>query len=205
MEQRQGRHWTTFTREELEATLSTRMNPIALNKVVSAYDISESVHGKQMRNDGSPYFFHCARVCQILACELMIDDADVLSASLLHDVLEERSDKVTKEVIAYNFGDYVTYMVETLTKDLERHRQNPEEIDREAVQRLRDATPDCLTIRLAARLDNFRCLEYNVKRNPFHYVNVTTERYIPLAEGSTHPHLRYLVNELKKERNKFLG
>lgn len=198
---------TTFlSREELQTRLQGyNFDPVQMNKVISAYEIAENVHQHQVRNDGTPYFYHCSRVCRILIDELCCTDEDILSASLLHDVLEEKSEEITRSVLEYNFGSYVTYIIEILTKDLDRLRVTPEEVDLEQVEKLKNSSADCLVIRLAARLDNFRCLEFNIKRNPIQYINETSERYIPLAENSSSPLLQYLVRELKKERNKFLG
>lgn len=202
-----GKYNQTFlSKQELETRLQGyNFDPTQTNKVVSAYEIAEHVHNHQMRNDGTPYFYHCSRVCRILLDELNITDEDILSASLLHDVLEEKSEEITRSVIEYNFGSYVTYIIETLTKDLDRSKDDPEKVDLEQVEKLRTASEDCLIIRLSARLDNFRCLEFNLKRNPIQYISATSERYIPLAENSSNPLLQYLVRELKKERNKFLG
>lgn len=198
---------TTFlSREELQTRLQGyNFDPVQMNKVISAYEIAENVHQHQVRNDGTPYFYHCSRVCRILIDELCCTDEDILSASLLHDVLEEKSEEITRSVLEYNFGSYVTYIIEILTKDLDRLRVTPEEVDLEQVEKLKNSSADCLVIRLAARLDNFRCLEFNIKRNPIQYINETSERYIPLAENASSPLLQYLVRELKKERNKFVG
>ncbi len=202
-----GKYNRTFlSKQELETRLlGYNFDPTQMNKVISAYEIAEHVHHHQMRNDGTPYFYHCSRVCRILLDELTCTDEDILSASLLHDVLEEKSEEITRSVIEYNFGSYVTYIIETLTKDLDRSKDNPELVDLEQVEKLRNASEDCIIIRLSARLDNFRCLEFNLKRNPIQYVNETSERYIPLAENSSNTLLQYLVRELKKERNKFVG
>jgi GTP pyrophosphokinase len=196
---------TFMSKEELEARLRERVDVVDLHKVISAYELAESVHENLIRNDGTPFFYHSTRVCKILIDELECYDVDVLSGSLLHDVLED-STTITKEVLEYNFGQYVAYIVETLTKDLEQQRQKPDEIDLAHVEKLHNASEDCLLIRLTARLDNFRCLEFNLKRNPIVYINNTTERYIPLAEKRiSNKRLQYVVRELKKERNKFIG
>lgn len=195
---------TTLTRIELEESLVQHCNPMELNKIMSAYELSESVHEGQIRGDGSAYFYHCARVCKILLHEIRIIDVDVLAAALLHDVIED-SPTLSISVLEYNFGRYVAYLVETLTKDLERREVEPEIVDKEHIELLKQSSSDCLLIKLAARLDNFRCLEFNLKRNPHQYIQETEELYIPLAENSDIPHLTYLVVELKKERNKFLG
>jgi guanosine-3',5'-bis(diphosphate) 3'-pyrophosphohydrolase len=196
---------TTISKHELEERLRDKVDVLDIHKIISAYELAENVHEPLVRNDGTPYFYHSARVCKMLVDELECYDVDILSAALLHDVLED-STTLTKEVLEYNFGQYVAYIVETLTKDLSTQRQKPDEIDLAHVEKLRNESEDCLLIRLTARLDNFRCLEFNLKRNPILYISNTTERYIPLAEKRLESkRLQYLSRELKKERNKFLG
>lgn len=196
---------TMLSKHELEERLRTSVSLVDLNKIMSAYELAESIHESQVRNDGTPYFYHSSRVCKILIDELHCYDVDILCASLLHDVLED-STTVTSNVLEYNFGKHVTFIVETLTKDLERQKADPDQVDLEHVERLRHSSEDCLLIRLVARLDNFRCLEFNLKRNPIQYINDTTERYMPLAERiKWNEYLQYILKEMKKERNKFAG
>lgn len=195
---------TTLSREELEARLSSRGEVLGVSKVIDAYEMARSVHEFQVRNDGTPYFHHSARTVRILMDELGIYDTDVLIATLLHDVLED-SDTITRGVLEYNFGGYVAYVVETLTKDLEKARKDPEGVDQQHAQQLRSASDDCLVIKLAARLDNVRCLAFNLKRNPLVYLRNTLERYVPIADQSPNPHLRKLASMIRLEANKFLG
>jgi (p)ppGpp synthase/HD superfamily hydrolase len=195
---------TTLTYEELETRLTDRGELLGVQKVLDAYEMARSVHEFQVRNDGTPYFNHCARTARILMDELGIFDEDVLIAALLHDVLED-SDTITRGVLEYNFGSYVAYVVETLTKDLRRANKDPEGVDTEHSRRLQGASEDCLVIKLAGRLDNIRCLSFNLKRNPLIYLRNTLERYVPIAEASSTPHLRKLAAEIRQEANKFLG
>lgn len=195
---------TTLTYEELEARLAARGDLIGLSRVLDAYEMAQSVHEFQTRNDGTPYFYHCTRTARILLDELSVFDTDILIASLLHDVLED-SATVTRGVLEFNFGSYVAYMVETLTKDLERARLDPEAVDIEHAELLAKASEDCLMIKLAARLDNVRCLAFNLKRNPLVYLRNTLERYVPLAERSASPRLTVLASQIRLEANKYLG
>ncbi|MBX7156109.1 MAG: HD domain-containing protein [Candidatus Kapaibacterium sp.] len=195
---------THLTQSEIEYLLHSKIDMVDMSRIMSAYEMAYNVHEQQVRKDGTPYFYHCTRVCKIIIEELKAFDADLICAALLHDVLED-SKTITSEIIKYNFGEYVSYVVETLTKDLQEQDRNPDKYDLSHVELLKRSSADCLIIRLAARLDNFRCLYYDLKSNPIKYINDTTERYIPLAEKSANNHLLYLVNELKKERNKFLG
>ena len=195
---------THLTQSELEYLLHDKMSLVDLQRVMSAYEMARSVHEQQTRRDGTPYFYHCTRVCKIVIEELRLYDADLVCAVLLHDVLED-SKQITKEIISYNFGEYVAYVVETLTKDLSAQELNYDAIDIAHAELLKRSSEDCLIVRLAARLDNFRCLEFDLKSNPIKYVSDTSERYLPLAEGSRNHALHVLVTEMKMVRNKFLG
>lgn len=195
---------TTISIEDLELRLGLQLNPVELNRLRSAYEFAGHTHEGKKRNDGSPYFFHCARVCRILLDELGIADPDTLAGALLHDVMED-DPRITREILSYNFGEYVGYIVEALTKDLTLHKSNPAAADAAQIETLKRSSEDCLVVRLAARLDNFRCLENSLKRNPILYIENTLERYAPLAAQSDNPHLRYLVKMLNQEKNKFLG
>lgn len=196
---------TFLSKSEIRDRLLPQIGAVQLNRVMCAYDMAENVHQFQTRNDGTPYIWHPSRVTKILLDELDITEPDVLIAALLHDTLED-SDILNSEVLEYNFGPYVSYLVETLTKEI-RVDDGPlrEQIDREYVQRLKNASEDCRIIKLADRLDNIRCLEFNLKRNPYKYVKETSEHYMPMAEGSNNLNMLYLLKELKKERNKFFG
>jgi GTP pyrophosphokinase len=196
---------TFLSKTELRERLMPVVGAVELNKVLNAYEMAENVHQFQRRNDGTPYFWHPTRVTKILLDELGITDPDVLITGLMHDTLED-SDILTPEVLEYNFGPYVGYMIETLTKDV-KVEDGPlrETIDKEYVERLKQSPEDCRIIKLADRLDNIRCLGFNLKRNPYKYVKETSERYMPMAEGSDNMHLMYLLKELRAERNKFFG
>lgn len=195
---------TTYSSSELELDITAYIKPLEVNKVLSAYEMAEHVHQSQIRNDNSPYFYHCARVCKILVKELSIYDPDLLIAALTHDILEDSRD-LSHEVLVYNFGPYAAYIVQVLTKDLQKQRIDPESVEKEHINLLKQSTTDCLIIKLAARLDNFRCLDFNLKKNPLTYVNKTTDLYLPLADASNNEYLYVLANEIRKERNKFLG
>lgn len=196
--------YTTVTKSDLETLLQHRVSIIDMQKIFSAYDMAESVHEYQFRNDGSPYFYHTTRTTKILIDIAEIYDIDVLCAALLHDVLED-SPVLTKEVLEYNFGAYTAYLVEILTKELSAPKDDIHQIEKEYVQRLSESPIDALLIKLAARLDNFRCLQFHLKRNPFHYIQSTEQQFFPLAEQSANIAAKKLVHELKIERNKFIG
>jgi (p)ppGpp synthase/HD superfamily hydrolase len=196
---------TFLSREALEGLLRDRgLTAVQINKVLDAYEMAESVHEFQKRPDGTPYFWHPSRVAKICITELDQTDPNIICAALLHDALED-SHVLTPEIIELNFGSYASYLVVKLTKDIKAEGAMKDWVEREYIERLMAASEDARMLKLADRLDTFRCLEFNVKRNPIKYVMQTTEHYYPLAAGTQNPKLRYLIKELQKEQNKFLG
>lgn len=196
---------TFLSKTELTERLMHAISSVELNHVLSAWDMAQNVHQFQQRNDGTPYFWHPTRVAKILLDELNITDSELLCAALLHDVLED-SDILTPEVIAYNFGDYVSYIVMGLTKEI-GIKDGPlrQKIDQEYLDRLRNSSEDCRLIKLADRLDNLRCLQFNLKRNPYKYVKETIDYYVPMAEESANLQMKYLLREIRNENNRFFG
>ena len=195
---------THFTRQELIDAIATLLDPVELTTVLGAYEMASSVHEYQRRNDSTPYFWHLSRVARIVIDELDYVNADVISAALLHDVLED-SDIITAEVIKYNFSPYIAYIVEVLTKNIRLLGVQREQEDLEYIERLRFSSIDCKIVKFAERLDNYRCLEFGVKRNPFGYVEATERDYYPMAEEARNPMLDRIVREMDSIKRKLFS
>jgi len=180
------------------------MAALDINRVMDAYDMAESVHEFQKRPDGTPYFWHPSRVARIMITEINQTDPNIVCAALLHDTLED-SHVLTPEILELNFGSYTSYLVQKLTKDIKAEGPMKEWVEKEYIEKLMSASEDARMLKLADRLDTYRCLEFNVKKNPIKYIMETTEHYFPLAHGSHNLRLKYLIKELQKEQNKFLG
>lgn len=194
----------TLTASQLEERILRNGDSIHVNRILDAFEMARSVHAGIQRNDGTLFFDHVARTACILMDEMQIYDTDLLTAAFLHNVLED-SPNITREVLEYNFGSYVAYVVDTLTKDLEKAKLQPDSVDLQYVARLRKSSHDCIMIKLAARLDNVRCISFNLKRNPLVYISNTLERYVPIAEASNNPRLHRLAEMIQNETNAFLG
>lgn len=171
---------------------------------IDAYEMAETVHEFQKRPDETPYFWHPSRVARIVIEELNISDTSMICAAFLHDVLED-SHVLNAEILEYNFGAYTSYLVAMLTKDIKAEGEMRDIVERDYVERLRGASDDAKLLKLCDRLDTFRCLEFNVKKNPIKYVMETTKHYFPLVEGSNNPKMHYVLKELQKASNKYLG
>jgi (p)ppGpp synthase/HD superfamily hydrolase len=196
---------TFLSRTELEQLLREKaFNAIDINMAIDAYEMAETVHEFQKRPDGTPYFWHPSRVARIVIEELNITDTSMICAAFLHDVLED-SHVLNAEILEYNFGAYTSYLVAMLTKDIKAEGELRELVERDYVELLRGASDDAKLLKLCDRLDTFRCLDFNVKKNPIKYVMETTKHYFPLVEGSTDKRMHYVLKELQKASNKYLG
>lgn len=190
-----------YGRDDLIRDIAERVDPVDLTTIIGAYEMASSVHEFQVRNDSTPYFWHISRVARIVVQELEYYNGDVISASLLHDVLED-SDIITAEVIKYNFNAYISYIVEVLTKKIHLLGVQREQSDQEYIERLRFASVDCKIVKFAERLDNYRCLEYGVKRNPFRYIEETERDYYSMTEIDDHPMLHRMIEEMDRIKRK---
>lgn len=191
--------------QELAAKLSPNISPADWLRVSSAYEMAENVHMYQKRNDGTPYFWHCTRVVKIITHELELAHPNLIIAAILHDSLED-SDILNYEILEYNFGSDVSSWVEVLTKQV-RVRDEAEKaaINKEYQQRVQDGPMACKIIKLADRLDNTRCIQFNLKRNPFSYIQETHDHYLPMASKAASPELHKLAEKIIAEMNRYLG
>ena len=90
-------------------TYNKFLNPETLSK---AYDFAVKAHGKQKRDEGSPYIIHPIAVANILT-DLKLDSATI-TTGLLHDTIEDT--KATYKTVEKEFGKEVADLVEGVTK-----------------------------------------------------------------------------------------
>jgi GTP diphosphokinase / guanosine-3',5'-bis(diphosphate) 3'-diphosphatase len=195
---------TFLSRQDLIARILTNLDPVDLNLVVSAYDMADNIHEFQKRLDGTPYFWHVTRTAKILIEELKIYEPEIISATLLHDALED-SDILTPDILTFNFGPYISYLVETLTKNFKLKDENKIKENIDYLEKIKHSSIDCIIIKLAERLDNFRCLEFGIKESPIKYIEETFSNYIPIAEKFKDESIITLIKLIKIERNKLLN
>jgi len=134
--------------------VAQRFDENSLKKIHRALEIAEEAHAGQTRDDDTPYILHPLRVALSLMQEFDIHDADILCATLLHDVAEDHK-QFTPDYIEAEFGTRVGSIVRTLTKP-EEPTKTREEINQVYFERLRHSDEDCKLIKLADKLDNVR-------------------------------------------------
>ena len=84
--------------------------------LLEAVSFAARAHQGQLRKDGkTPYASHVFRVCLILRHVFGIDDAEALTAALLHDTIEDTTTDF--EDLEERYGAVVAHWVSVLSKD----------------------------------------------------------------------------------------
>ena len=85
-----------------------------MDKVTRAIEFAARAHeGMERKKDKTPYILHPLEAAVIVGS--MTDDRDVISAAVLHDVVEDTP--ITIEEIEANFGSRVRVLVKSETED----------------------------------------------------------------------------------------
>ena len=85
-----------------------------MDKVTIAIEFAAKAHdGMERKKDKTPYILHPLEAAVIVGS--MTDNRDVISAAVLHDVVEDT--EITIEEIEENFGSRVRVLVESETED----------------------------------------------------------------------------------------
>lgn len=94
-----------------------------ISSVINAFNFAEKCHTGQKRKTGEPYISHPVAVAFILS--EMNFDTNVISAGLLHDVVEDCG--VSVQFISENFNTEIAQIVDAVTKiemDLDQKEEN---------------------------------------------------------------------------------
>jgi len=117
-----------------------------------AYYFAVMAHSGQVRRDGEPYVFHPIGVA--LQVAKIVKDTDMISASLLHDVIEDTN--ITHDDLETEFNENIANLVQELTIDeKEKEKVGKKIYLSKAFLQMSD---EALLIKLADRFHNVRAL-----------------------------------------------
>ena len=128
-----------------------------MNKVTEAIEFAAKAHdGMKRKKDKTPYILHPLEAAVIVGT--MTDDCDVISAAILHDVVEDTD--ITIEEIEEKFGSRIRKLVESETEN-KRDDLPPEETWRIRKEESLEELANCgdtnvLMLWLGDKLSNMR-------------------------------------------------
>lgn len=153
-----------------------------IEKIKKAYEYAKQLHEGQYRKSGEEYICHPVAVAEIVAgLEL---DTDSICAALLHDTIEDCSDKIDLEKIKKEFGDQVAELVDGLTKLVQIRIEDKEDAHMESLRKMFLAMAKdvrVIFIKLADRLHNMRTLNAQPESKRRTIALETMHVYAPLA------------------------
>lgn len=153
-----------------------------IDKIKKAYEYAHELHNGQFRKSGEEYICH-----PIAVAEIVVDfglDTDSICAALLHDTVEDCSDKIDIDVIKREFGQQVAELVDGLTKLVQLSFADKEAVHMESLRKMflvmaKDVR--VIFIKLADRMHNMRTLSAQPEEKRRRIALETMHVYAPLA------------------------
>lgn len=161
-------------------TIHSYLPKAKCDDVTKAYQLAEEAHKDQRRVSGEPYILHPLAVAQILA-DMKIDTTTI-TASLLHDVVEDTS--YTLDDLKKMFGKEVAFLVDGVTKLSRLNYCTKEDQQLNSMRKMFLAMAKdvrVVVIKLADRLHNMRTLRYMRSDKQKRIAQETLEIFAPLA------------------------
>ncbi len=192
-------------------------NDLSVDLICKAYEFAKEKHKDQRRKDGGLYISHPVEVALILAS--LDFDENVVSAALLHDVVEDCD--VTIQTIKSMFNSRVAEMVdcvsaidkarfvynkEDLFEDVNFEKASIEEQSFKKLIAIGKKNPLGFCIKFADRLHNLKTISTFDYNKQLEKVKETERWIIPIAQAlNTEYFYRSIKNECFKIVHKFNG
>jgi guanosine-3',5'-bis(diphosphate) 3'-pyrophosphohydrolase len=166
-----------------QAGLRERLPAATADAVSAAIEFAAQAHGDQRRPTGVPYLEHLLEALEFLVVGAEVTDPDILSAAVLHDVVEDT--EVTNAELAERFGPRIAELVAWVTIPEPGPGQDKQAVKEASFRRLADAPADAILVKLADRASNVQTLRNLRPARQRSYYAQTVEFIIPLA--AAHP------------------
>ncbi|MDF2378604.1 MAG: HD domain-containing protein [Candidatus Gracilibacteria bacterium] len=140
----------------------------------------EHIYKGKKRRTGDPFVSHPYAV-QALLRNAGVDDEEVLTAALLHDILEDTD--LSKSYLAFRFGLRIADIVEMLSKqdfwttDFCKMKSNMDEMEIGFGHH-----PEAVVIKMADRLHNLQTIEGFKPKKQQEYLYESTEVLMPVFD-----------------------
>ena len=154
-----------------------------LDLITRAYEFASYLHDGQYRASGEEYVCHPITVAQI--CANLGYTTECICAALLHDVIEDCSDKINLKEMARLFGDDIASLVNGLTKLKDIEFMSKEEADDENIRKMIIAMGEdyrVILVKLCDRLHNMSTISSLPKEKQRKIALETMHIFAPLAD-----------------------
>lgn len=126
-----------------------------------ALKLTFKLHGRDARKGCQvPTLAHLLAVCALVQTDGGNEDEAI--AALLHDALEDKSEKITREEIRARFGDRVLDIIEVSTdtaRDFKGGEKEPWEVRKKRyIDEIKTTDPTLLRVTIADKIDNARAI-----------------------------------------------
>jgi (p)ppGpp synthase/HD superfamily hydrolase len=169
--------WHTWPQTEPE--LRRLVPPATADTVTKAVVFALRFHGDQQRPTGVPYAEHLLEALEVLVRGAGIADPDVLSAAVLHDVVEDTP--CTLEAVRQAFGPRVADLVGWVTKPDPVPGEDKKAAKEAYLATLAAAPDDAVLVKLADRASNVQTLRNLAPPRQREYYAQTVRYIMPLA------------------------
>ncbi|MGC8718564.1 MAG: RelA/SpoT family protein [Thermodesulforhabdaceae bacterium] len=168
--------------------------PEGKEMIEKAFELALELHRDQRRRSGEPYIVHPIAVANIIAFEFGVCDPAIITASLLHDTVE---DVPSMNIITLKeqFNEDVAAMVDGCTKImLDSSKEKRQALAKTHSKIFLSASNNLgvIIIKLADRLHNMRTLHSLAADKRMRIAKETIDIYVPIAA-------RLNINWLKRE------
>lgn len=183
------------TIEDIIAAILAYQSEAPVDLVRRAYELAHAAHQGQRRASGEEYIHHPLSVAAILT-QLQID-ALTVSASLLHDVVEDTT--YTIEEMQEMFGEEIAMLIDGVTKLSRMEYKSKEEQQLENYRKMFLAMAKdirVILIKLADRLHNMRTLKCMREDKQRRIAKETIEIYAPLANRLGISNIKWELEDL---------
>lgn len=163
--------------------------------ILLALRLAKLAHEGQKRDEGDPYVIHPIRIANTLLYDLDIINCEMISAALLHDVVEDT--EISIEEIEKQFGIRIAEFVDALTRDKDK------ETKKEKFEKTLQKSSEIKILKACDWLDNLRSLPARTDGGERwnRHLREAVEMYIPMAKATGN---EWLVKEMKKAYNKVI-
>ncbi len=150
-------------------------------QIDAALNASESLHRNQQRGGGGEYLAHPLRVALSVLLELSSNDAEMVQAALLHDVLEDRGPEAERRIA--EFSGSVRRLVRALTRSVKKS-EGGDSLSDEYLQRVIASGDVAISLKLADKIDNLRdAVNHPRPEKRRSWVREGYQTYLPLTQS----------------------